>query len=86
MLECNEFVNADEIARGLSPFKPEKAAIQAGRLMLDKINKLIETGQDFAFEISHIPNLKPQADIECSMFFDEVCPIDQNEIGVDVQM
>ena len=50
MLECNEFVNADEIARGLSPFKPEKAAIQAGRLMLDKINKLIETGQDFAFE------------------------------------
>ena len=50
MLECNEFVNADEIAKGLSPFKPETAAIQAGRLMLDRINHLIETGQDFAFE------------------------------------
>ncbi|MBI9067930.1 MAG: zeta toxin family protein [Salinivirgaceae bacterium] len=50
MLECNEFVNADEIAKGLSPFRPEKAAIQAGRLMLNRINQLIETGQDFAFE------------------------------------
>ncbi|MFA6400504.1 MAG: zeta toxin family protein [Salinivirgaceae bacterium] len=50
MLECNEFVNADEIAKGLSPFMPEKEAIQAGRLMLDRINFLIETGQDFAFE------------------------------------
>ena len=50
MLDCDEFVNADEIAKGLSPFRPEKAAIQAGRLMLTKINYLIETGQDFAFE------------------------------------
>ena len=50
MLDCDEFVNADEIARGLSPFRPEKAAIQAGRLMLTKIGQLIETGQDFAFE------------------------------------
>jgi len=50
MLDCEEFVNADEIAKGLSPFKPEYAAIQAGRLMLDRINKLIEKGQDFAFE------------------------------------
>jgi len=50
MLECNEFVNADEIARGLSPFKPEKAAIQAGRLMLGKIKQLIEAEHDFAFE------------------------------------
>jgi len=50
ILDCEEFVNADEIAKGLSPFKPEHAAIQAGRLMLDRINKLIEKGQDFAFE------------------------------------
>ncbi|MBE9467512.1 MAG: zeta toxin family protein [Bacteroidetes bacterium] len=50
MLKCTEFVNADEIAKGLSPFKPENAAIQAGRLMLNRINQLIETGQDFAFE------------------------------------
>ena len=34
MLNCGNFVNADEIARGLSPFNPEKAAIQAGRIML----------------------------------------------------
>lgn len=34
MLNCKEFVNADEIARGLSPFQPEKAAIDAGKIML----------------------------------------------------
>lgn len=50
MLECNEFVNADEIAKGLSPFNPEKEAIQAGRLMLERINHLIASEQDFAFE------------------------------------
>ena len=50
MLDCNEFVNADEIAKGLSPFTPEKTAIQAGRLMLERIDQLIDSGQDFAFE------------------------------------
>jgi len=50
ILNCDEFVNADEIAKGLSPFHPESAAIQAGRLMLERINKLISKGQDFAFE------------------------------------
>lgn len=50
ILDCEEFVNADEIAKGLSPFNPESAAIQAGRLMLERINKLIEKGKDFAFE------------------------------------
>ena len=34
ILDCKEFVNADEIARGLSPFQPEKVALEAGRLML----------------------------------------------------
>ena len=37
MLKCREFVNADEIAAGLSPFNPEGVAIQAGRLMIDRI-------------------------------------------------
>ena len=37
MLGCREFVNADEIARGLSPFNPEGAAIQAGRLMIERV-------------------------------------------------
>jgi predicted ABC-type ATPase len=36
-LDCQEFVNADEIAKGLSPFQPEKAGIEAGRLMLNRI-------------------------------------------------
>lgn len=50
MLECKEFVNADEIARGLSPFKPESAAIQAGKIMVERINNLILNGTDFALE------------------------------------
>jgi predicted ABC-type ATPase len=50
MLDCEEFINADEIARGLSPLNPEKAAIDAGRLMLNKIDKLINNHKDFAFE------------------------------------
>ena len=50
MLACNEFVNADEIAKGLSPFNPNKVAIKAGRLMLTRIDELLESGIDFAFE------------------------------------
>lgn len=50
MLDCHEFINADEIARGLSPLNPEKAAIEAGRLMLAKIDKFIFSKKDFAFE------------------------------------
>ena len=49
-LECRTFVNADEIARGLSPFEPEAVAIQAGRIMLQRIDDLTIRGQDFAFE------------------------------------
>lgn len=50
ILDCAEFVNADEIAKGLSPFNPESTAIQAGRLMLSRINKLLSSGKNFAFE------------------------------------
>lgn len=50
ILDCKEFVNADEIAKGISPFQPEKAGIEAGRLMLKRIKKLLETGENFAFE------------------------------------
>lgn len=50
MLGCREFVNADEIAAGLSPFNPEGVAIQAGRLMIDRIIYLLKEGQTFAFE------------------------------------
>ena len=41
ILNCNEFVNADEIAKGLSPFNPNKLAIQAGKLMLKRIDGFI---------------------------------------------
>lgn len=50
MLDCKEFVNADEIARGLSPFQPDKVAIEAGRIMLNRIKDLIVQKVDFAFE------------------------------------
>ncbi|HEY0030431.1 MAG TPA: hypothetical protein VGC65_06715 [Bacteroidia bacterium] len=41
VLNCIEFVNADLIARGISPYNPESVAIQAGRIMLSRINELI---------------------------------------------
>jgi predicted ABC-type ATPase len=50
MLNCREFVNADSIAAGLSPFNPESVAIEAGRLMLSRIRELMVSGVDFAFE------------------------------------
>jgi predicted ABC-type ATPase len=50
MLNCKEFVNADEIAKGISPFQPEKASFHAGKIMLERINELIDRGVDFAFE------------------------------------
>lgn len=50
ILDCKEFVNADEIARGLSPFAPESVAIQAGKLMLQRIDKLLDEGVSFAIE------------------------------------
>jgi predicted ABC-type ATPase len=45
-----EYVNADAIAAGLSPLNPESMAIQAGRLMLARLQMLVEAGADFAFE------------------------------------
>ena len=50
IIECKEFVNADEIAKGLSPFQPEKLSFEAGRIMINRINELIERGENFAFE------------------------------------
>lgn len=50
ILDCKEFVNADEIAKGLSPFQPEKVAFEAGRIMLHRINELLFNNEVFAFE------------------------------------
>lgn len=49
-LAVSQFVNADTIALGLSGFAPERAAIQAGRVMLTRLHQLAEEGDDFAFE------------------------------------
>ena len=48
--KCDEFVNADLIAAGLSPFKPESQSVTAGRLMLNRIDELIASRRTFAFE------------------------------------
>lgn len=49
-LNCREFVNADEIAKGISPFQPEMATREAGKIMLTRIDSLIKRGVDFAVE------------------------------------
>lgn len=55
ILECKEFVNADEIAKGLSPFQPEKVSFEAGRIMLNRIDELLSENRRFAFETIHYP-------------------------------
>ena len=50
ILDCREFVNADEIARGLSPFNSESMAVEAGRLMLKRIEELLEKEVTFSIE------------------------------------
>ncbi len=49
-LRIMEFVNADEIAKGLSPFNPDGVAVQAGRIMLTRLDELAARGESFAFE------------------------------------
>ncbi|MFM9912763.1 MAG: AAA family ATPase [Methylophilaceae bacterium] len=48
--DCPNFINADLIAAGLSPFEPIRAAFKAGRLMLKEIKNNVEQGESFAFE------------------------------------
>ena len=50
ILNCNQFVNADNIAYGLSPFNTESVAIEAGKIMLQRIEELLLSGEDFAIE------------------------------------
>jgi predicted ABC-type ATPase len=51
-LAVTEFVNADTVAEGLSAFKPDRTAIQAGRIMLARLHDLAARRADFAFEIT----------------------------------
>ena len=48
--ECPNFVNADLIAAGLSPFTPGAVAIKAGKIMIELINDFVNEGESFAFE------------------------------------
>src|SRR5688572_6082899 len=48
--DCPLFINADLIAAGLSPFHPDAAAIRAGRVMLEEIDRNAAAGRSFAFE------------------------------------
>lgn len=50
VLDCQQFVNADEIAKGLSPFHPESVSMEAGRIMLHRIEELLQKGITFAIE------------------------------------
>ncbi len=46
--ECLNFINADLIAQGLSPFQPDKMALEAGRLMIRRINDCVRKNESFA--------------------------------------
>jgi predicted ABC-type ATPase len=50
ILQCDEYVNADAIAKALSPFESDRAAFKAGRVMLEMIHGLADRRKDFAFE------------------------------------
>lgn len=50
VFRCKEFVNADEIAKGLSPFNPERVAIDAGKVMIQRITDLLAREETFAIE------------------------------------
>ena len=50
IFHCDEFINADEIAKGISPLNPEKAKLRSGRIMLQRIHELLKSGDSFAFE------------------------------------
>ncbi len=58
-----EFINADEIARGLAPLHPESMALTASKLMLKRLKELLEDNKSFAFEttasgINYVKHLK----------------------------
>lgn len=48
--DCPAFINVDLIAAGLSPFKPERVALQASRLMIREMESFSRLGESFAVE------------------------------------
>ena len=48
--DCINFINADLIAAGISPFSPESASVKAGRIMIEQMREYAQANKDFAFE------------------------------------
>ena len=76
-VNCREFVNADLIAAGLSPFDPDSQAVAAGRLMLLRIDELVCARQSFGFETTlagriharRLTSMKSEAGYRVVLFF-----------------
>lgn len=72
----DEFINADEIARGLAPLHPESMSVTASKLFIKRFHELIEARQNFAFEttgaarnyIKHLRNAQ-ELGFEINLFF-----------------
>jgi predicted ABC-type ATPase len=58
VLKCKEFVNADYIAAGLSPLNPERYSFEAGRIMIRRMDELIDLAEDFAIETTLPDSIK----------------------------
>ena len=65
LLAIDEFVNADEIARGLNPLHPDEQAMAAGRLMIGRIAQLTHKGKSFAFETTCASHMHTQTLQQC---------------------
>jgi len=62
-VHCREFLNADLIAAGLSPFSPETQDLRAGRLLFTRIKELVAAKQSFAFETTLFQLYRPLANV-----------------------
>lgn len=87
IVDCKEYVNADEIARGLSPFNPEGVSFEAGRIMLQRISELIDHNETFAIETTlttrHYVNIINECKVkgyEIDLFF---FWLDSSELSID---
>jgi predicted ABC-type ATPase len=69
----DEFINADEIARGLAPLHPESMALTASKLMLKRLRELLEAKKSFAFEttgagVNYVRHLRQAQEVEYEIF------------------
>ncbi|MDR1040761.1 MAG: zeta toxin family protein [Deltaproteobacteria bacterium] len=73
-LAVDEFVNADAIAKGLSPFNHESVALEAGRIMHARLRTLVEKGMDFAFETTLASRaFAPWLKFICGKNYEAIC-------------